>query len=104
MATWQLAENPVNLVRASGVNAIPARRIQDHRRFYLDYEGPVSGNRGHVTRVDRGTYTLLNQQPRHWSVRLAGSVLIGTFDLEAKDDLKEADAGEKWTVYRTFAP
>ena len=35
----------------------PARfeRVGDHRREYLEYEGPVSGGRGHVRRVARGT-------------------------------------------------
>ncbi len=32
-------------------------RIADHRRLYLDYEGPISGNRGSVTRVCRFTFT-----------------------------------------------
>lgn len=33
-------------------------RIPDHRRLYLQYEGPVSGNRGQVRRVAEGTCTL----------------------------------------------
>ena len=28
--------------------------LGDHRRAYLDYQGPVSGNRGTVTRVEKG--------------------------------------------------
>src|SRR4051812_45818892 len=31
------------------------RRIGDHRRDYLEYEGPVSDDRGHVKRVASGT-------------------------------------------------
>ena len=30
-------------------------RLPDHRPIYLDYEGPVSGNRGEVKRVEAGT-------------------------------------------------
>lgn len=37
---------------------VAARRIADHRTAYLTYEGPVSGDRGHVTRVARGEATL----------------------------------------------
>lgn len=37
---------------------LPAQRLPDHRRLYLDYEGAVSGNRGHVSRLARGTYRL----------------------------------------------
>ncbi|MFM7070288.1 MAG: DNA polymerase ligase N-terminal domain-containing protein [Planctomycetota bacterium] len=36
--------------RAAG----PMRRLADHRVSYLDYEGPISGDRGHVTRVATG--------------------------------------------------
>lgn len=30
--------------------------LADHRKAYLEYEGPVSGERGSVTRVMDGTY------------------------------------------------
>lgn len=32
-----------------------AERLPDHRRAYLDYEGPISRNRGDVQRVAAGT-------------------------------------------------
>lgn len=35
--------------------AFPLTVISPHRREYLTYEGPVSGNRGEVKRVDEGT-------------------------------------------------
>ena len=35
------------------------QRLADHRRAYLDYEGPVSGNRGFVRRIASGTCELL---------------------------------------------
>lgn len=31
-----------------------AQRLPDHRPAYLDYEGPVSGNRGEVRRIASG--------------------------------------------------
>ena len=34
--------------------------IGTHRREYLTYEGPVSGNRGTVTRVDEGTFVAVS--------------------------------------------
>ncbi|HBE68769.1 MAG TPA: hypothetical protein DDW52_11540 [Planctomycetaceae bacterium] len=36
--------------------SVSAERLIDHRRHYLTYEGPVSGNRGEVKRVASGTY------------------------------------------------
>lgn len=38
--------------------------IQPHRRLYLKFQGPISGGRGHVIRLDRGWYV-----PRLWSDR-----------------------------------
>src|SRR6266542_2533231 len=31
------------------------QRIADHRRVYLEYEGPISGDRGTVSRIAAGT-------------------------------------------------
>lgn len=33
-------------------------RLEDHRRDYLEYEGPISNNRGQVKRVSSGTCTI----------------------------------------------
>lgn len=37
-------------------DGMPIEWTPPHRRIYLDYEGPVSHNRGHVRRVASGTY------------------------------------------------
>ena len=92
LATWQLLDDPHAL--GSGAPAAPlrARRLRDHRRAYLDHEGPVSRHRGQVTRVDGGEYAMLAQEPDSWTVRLAGSLLNGTFRLvagEGPDELWE---------------
>jgi hypothetical protein len=49
LKTWKLAE-PLQ------PGPQPAEASFDHRLFYLDYEGPIGGNRGEVRRVDSGTY------------------------------------------------
>jgi hypothetical protein len=51
LKTWRLAAPP----RPGG--AVAAEPSFDHRRAYLDYEGPVSGGRGAVTRWDAGTFS-----------------------------------------------
>ena len=33
-------------------------RLPDHRRAYLEYQGPISGKRGSVRRVDAGGCTI----------------------------------------------
>ncbi len=50
LRTWRLAAPPMNS------HAIEATALGDHRHMYLDYEGPVSGNRGSVRRWDAGAF------------------------------------------------
>lgn len=52
--TWALDTLPAGLTAAVGPAAVEARRLADHRQHYLDYQGPVSDNRGRVTRVQAG--------------------------------------------------
>jgi hypothetical protein len=80
LRTWALAEEP----RAGAT--IDAERLPDHRREYLDYEGPVSGDRGHVTRWDRGTFELQIDTPTEFAAVIAGDRLHGRARLTARAD------------------
>jgi hypothetical protein len=71
LRTWRLAAVP------AAEMPIPATAIGDHRPFYLDYEGPVSGNRGRVLRWDAGTYEELISAKNDLQVRLQGKRLSG---------------------------
>ena len=92
LATWQLLTDPAALMTGQ---AIAARRLQDHRLAYLDYEGPVAGDRGHVQQIDRGLWLPIEQTPSRWTFRLDGALLIGRFELTA-----EAETPDHWTAYR----
>ena len=48
----------------------------DHRKLYLDYEGPVSGDRGTVTRAEGGPYEISLWTDDHLELRLAGRTAI----------------------------
>lgn len=60
-----------------------AETIGDHRLAYLDYEGPVSGNRGRVSRWDAGTFEWLTDEPDELRLLLNGARLSGTLQLTA---------------------
>ena len=47
LATWRLPAWPPS-------DGMAAEAIADHRRVYLEYEGPVSNGRGEVRRVASG--------------------------------------------------
>jgi hypothetical protein len=53
LRTWRLPRMP-----EVGV-PLEAERLADHRLAYLEYEGPVSGDRGRVTCRERGELTWL---------------------------------------------
>lgn len=61
--------------------SVTAQRLADHRMDYLNYEGPVSGDRGVVTRVDSGSYERVRTEAAPLQVRLAGAKLRGVLTL-----------------------
>ncbi len=76
LRTWALAGLP----RAA--DGITAESLPDHRIAYLDYEGPVSGDRGTVTRWDEGEYQVVMETDREIVVSVDGRRLTGTVQLE----------------------
>ena len=64
LRTWALAEMPRIVAR----RPIDAEGLADHRLAYLDYEGPVSGERGSVGRVDAGTFETLVEDDDRWEI------------------------------------
>ena len=72
LVTWQIRIPPEEWHRAEAV--LQAVRIGDHRRVYLDYEGPISGDRGFVRLAARGNWNLLSQTVDSWRVQLSGDI------------------------------
>ena len=80
LRTWRLG---APLVPGADV---AAESIGDHRLLYLDYEGPVSGNRGCVKRWDWGEFD--------WRTRadpvvvvLSGNICKGTLEIRQEAQL-----------------
>jgi hypothetical protein len=88
LRAWRLFAEPT-----AGVD-ISAERNFDHRLFYLDYEGPVSGDRGSVSRWDAGACEWLTDGPEFVELALHGQKLTGRLTLTR--------AGEAW-VFRLMA-
>lgn len=81
LLTWKLLLEPVD----HSSLPIPARRIGDHRLAYLTYEGPISGNRGQVRRVDAGTVDILELTAGRCVFVLRGDRLSGRLELRVED-------------------
>ena len=84
LRSWRLLEEPV------AGSCCPAEALPDHRRLYLDYEGPVSGDRGVVAQVDAGTYAPAADSGPEWRIRLSGRRGL------AAARLMRTAAGEVW--------
>jgi len=65
--------------------------LADHRSIYLDYEGPISGGRGTVTRWDRGIYSVELWTDDAIHVELTGAKLAGRVELR-----RQAKSSEQW--------
>jgi hypothetical protein len=76
---WDLLLESGNVLKAWALSKAPAAGetiaceiLPDHRLLYLNYEGPISGDRGSVTRWDAGDYEVLQQNDTQLVVQLAG--------------------------------
>lgn len=92
LRTWRLPAPPGAVPQAG---EMPAEEIADHRLAYLDYEGPVSGERGSVKRVDRGNYHVVAAAENMVHVTLWGTVVVGEVVLKRRD-------GTAWTATWRF--
>jgi len=80
LRTWALSERP------GSATVIAAEALPDHRIDYLDYEGPVSNDRGHVARWDAGEYQLLEETSDRLRWNFAGEKLNGPAELARAPD------------------
>lgn len=80
LRTWALPGPP-----AEAVEAI-AEALPDHRLDYLDYQGPVAGDRGSVVRWDKGTFHWLSRGESELVVELRGTRLAGRATLRRLPD------------------
>lgn len=98
LRTWRLLSDPSSSIEV-GAEALPA-----HRAAYLEYEGPVSGNRGTVRRWDHGEYELLEDSTQRVVVQLNGTKLKGLATLRTSQESEGArGAPTRWTFQFTPA-
>ena len=90
LLTWQLSRMPAGPESFP----VPAKRIGDHRKAYLTYEGPISGNRGTVRRVAEGEVQITAIDTTHLRFVLSHPTLTGEFVL-----MKDHSGG--WVLDRT---
>jgi hypothetical protein len=91
LRTWALDSAGV----IAGVE-IAARELAPHRPVYLEYEGPVSGGRGVVRRLDAGTFVVKQWSSDLVQLRLSGRQLVGEVTLKRLGS-EESSVVVPWT-------
>lgn len=71
---------------------VPAELNSDHRTHYLDYEGPVSGDRGSVRRWDAGGLV--------WETISAGEVVVQLEGVHLRGRFRLVRVGDGWQLKR----
>jgi hypothetical protein len=98
LRTWAVQRLPreweiEGAVAAGARDSVEAEQLADHRLAYLDYEGPLSGERGVVKRVDAGSYETVAESPDVWQIALCGQRIRGQITLR-----RVASGDSRWTL------
>ena len=93
LRTWRL-ENPPTTGSKTGALA-----LGDHRPIYLEYEGPLSGDRGQVIRWDFGRFEWRHNSPDRVLISLAGERFTGLLELQ-----RVAQENFRASFYQSPAP
>jgi hypothetical protein len=91
LPTWALERPPDDDFEQHAI------RLADHRRAYLEYEGPLTLDRGRVERWDRGICSVLSLVTDSWQLHLQGERLSGAISL-----MRSAPDSTEW-IYRYVA-
>ncbi len=92
LRTWALPQLPER-----GLD-MACEALPDHRLAYLDYEGPVSGDRGTVSCWDRGTYRIHRQDETQLVVELAGEKIVGRVALRNVATEMRSGETQRWRL------
>jgi hypothetical protein len=89
LTTWAVPPQPLPFYSFE----CKVKRLPDHRRSYLDYEGVISNNRGSVRQLDSGMYETETLE----RFRLYGKLFNGTLTIQQLED------GFSIFFYQSFA-
>ena len=87
LRTWAVAVAPEQ------AHGTLIEALADHRLAYLSYEGPISEDRGQVTRWDQGTYQMVEQGGDLLVVEFHGKKLNGRAQIR-----RQGDGVQRWRL------
>lgn len=77
LKTWRITTPPQKL-QSTVTNA---EKIFDHPKKFLTYEGSVNNGTGNVVTVDKGTYSIVNENENELNIQIVATILNGIYTL-----------------------
>ncbi len=85
LTTWRSKKWPID-------TETPLVQLGEHRRAYLEYEGPLSNDRGNVQRIAAGRYRLDRPSDTLWRITFRDFIAISQLEFRhQKNDLWRAE-------------
>jgi hypothetical protein len=94
---WSVAPGSPGSSDAPATESVAATQLPNHRLAYLDYEGPISDDRGTVSRIEAGTFVSIEESTDEWVVELTGERIRGRVTLQCAQE-----TSSQWQL--TFLP
>ena len=87
LLSWRISSNDIRSLFKG--KKIKVKKIQDHRKEYLAYEGPIRGGRGRVEIYDSGDCELISEKKENQNIyqyKMNGRILKNVIGLHEADD------------------
>ncbi len=81
LMTWELS----SLLTSQNKQVV--RRLANHRMLYLDFQGPLSNDRGTVKLIDSGSLEWMTLESERLIARLEGQTIAGRLTLVSETSL-----------------
>lgn len=92
LRTWELLRLPTQGEKCT------VRRLPDHRLHYLDYEGPLTENRGHVIGWERGKAIWSSADEDRMEILLFGERLTAKLLIEPENVAGSTQFDQSWIL------
>jgi hypothetical protein len=75
LTTWRIALSDLDLLQKGA--EVKAQRIQNHKKFFLDYEGPLSSGKGSIIIFDSGFCKINLKAGNRFECEISGEIFKG---------------------------
>ena len=100
LLSWRCELNPSAIDHPAKAPLLhfTGEQLPDHRAIYLEYEGPISGNRGHVQRIAQGDVDTCSQSSKAIEMTIRWEDLLVRYTGERKPETPSQWEFRAWIV------